>query len=66
MEKLTLSKISKADLKRFVQLEEKGIGSYEWLNLESITITQDEQQQVGYIQSHLLNYSIHLMNEATM
>jgi hypothetical protein len=66
MEKLTLSKISKADLKRFVQLEEKGIGSYEWLNLESITITQDEQQQVGYIQSHLLNYSIHLMNEATI
>ncbi len=66
MEKFTLSKISKADLKRFVNLEENGINSYEWLNIESITLTASEQQQLYYLHSHLLNHSIHFMNEATI
>ncbi|HEY9702515.1 MAG TPA: hypothetical protein V6C58_08720, partial [Allocoleopsis sp.] len=66
MEKLILSKISKADLKRFVTIEEKGIDNYEWLNIEYVTLTENEQQQLYYLQSHLLNYSIHFMNEATI
>jgi hypothetical protein len=66
MEKLTLSKISKADLKRFVKLEEKGINDYHWLNIQSIVLTENEQQQLCYLQSHLLNYDTHLMNEATI
>jgi hypothetical protein len=66
MEKLSFSKVSKADLKRFVQLEEKGIAAYSWLDLDHIQLTKDEVQQLQYIQSHLLNYSLHLMNEATI
>lgn len=66
MEKLTLSKISKADLKKFVTLEEQGIDNYDWLNVEAVILTEKEQQQINYLQSHLLNYDTHLMNEATI
>ena len=66
MEKFTLSKISKPDLKRFVTLEEKRIDNYDWLNVESVTLTESEQQQLYYLHSHLLNYDTHLMNEATI
>lgn len=66
MEKLTLSKITKADLKRFVNLQEKGIDNYDWLNIENVYLTEIEQQQLSYLRSHLLNYDTHLMNEATI
>ncbi|MFM6811912.1 MAG: hypothetical protein ACKPJ4_08215, partial [Dolichospermum sp.] len=66
MEKLTLSKISKADLKKIVHLEEQGIDNYDWLNVENVTLNESEQQQLYYLQSHLLNYSLHFMNEATI
>lgn len=29
-------------------------------------LTEKEQQQINYLQSHLLNYDTHLMNEATI
>ncbi|MFM6024423.1 MAG: hypothetical protein ACKPER_16100 [Dolichospermum sp.] len=66
MEKITLSKISKADLKRIVYLQEQGINNYDWLNIEAVVLTEKEQQQINYLQSHLLNYDTHLMNEATI
>ena len=66
MEKLVFSKITKADLKRFVALDEKGIQDYPWLHTDSIHFGSDDAQQLQYLQSHLLNYDTHLMNEATI
>jgi hypothetical protein len=66
MEKLVFSKISKADLRRFVSLEEQGIQDYPWLDTDSVSLESDDVQQLRYVQSHLLNYDTHLMNEATI
>jgi hypothetical protein len=66
MQKLLLSKISRADLKRYVGFEENGIQAYEWLDIEAIPLTQAESQQLDYVQSNLLNYDTHLMNGATI
>jgi len=66
MEKLVFSKVSKADLRRFVTLEEQGIQTYHWLNTDSVSLKSDDVQQLRYLQSHLLNYDTHLMNEATI
>lgn len=66
MEKLTISGLSKSDLKRLIEIEEQGIGNYEWLTVDEITLTADEQQQLQNIKSRLLNYDTHLMNEATI
>lgn len=66
MEKLLFSKLTKADLKRFVTLEDKGIKSYDWLNVESVSLEPHEKQQLQYLKSHLVNYDTHLMNESTI
>ncbi|MGK7876204.1 MAG: hypothetical protein AB4426_23780 [Xenococcaceae cyanobacterium] len=66
MEKLTISSISKADLKRFVKIKDRGIDNYEWLSVNSIALSENEHQQLENIKSHLLNYDTHLMNEATI
>jgi hypothetical protein len=66
MEKLTLSGLSKATLKRLVNLEERDLATLEWLQVDSISLTAEEQQQVQFIQSRLLRYRAHLMNEATL
>jgi hypothetical protein len=66
MEKLLFSKLSLADLKRFVKLQNKGIAAYEWTRTETISLTEPEVRQVEYLQSHLLNYDTHLVNEATL
>ncbi|MFM6336064.1 MAG: hypothetical protein ACKPGN_12850, partial [Dolichospermum sp.] len=42
------------------------IDNYDWLNVENVTLNESEQQQLYYLQSHLLNYSLHFMNEATI
>ena len=44
MEKLTISGLSKSDLKRLIEIEEQGIGTYEWLMVDEITLTEDEQR----------------------
>lgn len=66
MEKLILSSLSKADLKRFIKIKEIGIEQHEWLDTHSVVLSESEQQQLDHIKSHLLNYDTHLMNEATI
>lgn len=66
MEKLILSKISLADLRRLVTLQEIGIATYPWLQVEAITLTENELRQIQDIRARLLNSSPHLMNEATI
>lgn len=66
MEKLILSKLSMVHLKSLVTLQHKGIALYEWIQVDSLLLTEEEQRQVQDIKSHLLNYDTHLMNEATI
>ncbi len=66
MEKLTSSGLSKARLKRFIHLEERDLNDYEWLQVDSIALTAEEQQHLRPIQSRLRSYRTHLMNEATL
>jgi len=66
MEKLTLSGLSKATLTRFIHLDERDLDSYEWLQVEAISLTATEQQYLQLIQSRLRRYRTHLMNEATL
>lgn len=47
-------------------MEEKGVAAYPWLNDPGIALTDMEQQQLGIIQSRLLNDPTHLLNEATI
>lgn len=66
MEKLVLSDLSKATLKRLVTIQEQNPITLEWLQVDSIALTEAEQQQVQFIQARLLRYHAHLMNEATL
>ncbi|WP_204106228.1 MULTISPECIES: hypothetical protein [Spirulina sp. CCY15215] len=66
MEKLTVSTLSRGGLKQFVKLEERGIQDYDWLDIREAETDESERQQLNHIQLKLLNYSTHLMNEATI
>ena len=67
MAKLTFSNLSKAELKRLVNLQEKPAqSSYPWLQVEDMTLTAVEQQRLQFIQSDLVNLQVHLMNEPTL
>jgi hypothetical protein len=66
MEKLTLSKISLADLKRFVTLQEGTVALHPWTQIDSISLTDNELRQVQDLKSRLSNCDTHLMNEATI
>lgn len=66
MTKLTLSTLSKKNLKQFIQLQELGTTTYPWTEIDSIPLDEREQRQTQEITSRLLNYQTHLMNEATI
>jgi len=66
MEKLTFSKLSLTDLKRFVTLQEGPIAPYPWTHVDSIILTDQELQQLQYVKSRLVNYDTQLMNEITL
>jgi hypothetical protein len=66
MDKLTFSKLSLAEIKRVISLQEGPIAPYQWTQVDSIALTDHELRQVQDIKSHLLNCDTHLMNEATI
>lgn len=66
MTQFVLSQLSLSDLRNLVHLQERGIALYDWTQVDLIQLSEGEQQQVHTIQSHLLNYQTHLMNEATI
>lgn len=66
MPKLTFSGISASDLKPLIHLEERAIADYSWTQVETLALSETEQQQLQVIASRLLNYPLHLMNEATI
>lgn len=66
MEKLTFSNLSLSNLKRWVNLYEYGIAEYDWLKVDSIPLSEDEQQQLQYLKLRLQHSRMLLMNEATI
>lgn len=66
MDTLTLSAVTLADIKRYVNLQEKEMAAHAWTQADSQLLSEREQQQLQEIVSHLLNYQVHLMNEATI
>lgn len=66
MTSFILSKISLADLKNLVFIRERGVENYDWTQIDQIQINDTENRRLQDIQSHLLNYQTHLMNEATI
>lgn len=64
--KLTLASLSLQEIKKFVQLIEGRVGTYDWNNVEDLTVTPHEQQQLIEVRSHLINRDTTLMNEATI
>jgi hypothetical protein len=66
MEKLIFSKISLADLKPLVNLQHKGIATYQWTQVDSFPLTDHELRQLQDIKSHLFNCDTQLMNEITI
>lgn len=64
MNKFTFSKITRADLKHLVLLQEQEIAAYDWTQTDSVPLDEREQGLLKEIKLHLLNS--HLMNEATI
>ena len=60
MIKLTFSKITRDELKQFVNIQEQGIATYPWTQDDAISIDEKEQNYLQAIQSHLFNYDTHL------
>ncbi|MDY6783412.1 MAG: hypothetical protein SW833_12875 [Cyanobacteriota bacterium] len=66
MTKLAFAGVTLADLKPLIHLEEKAVADYAWTQVEHLPLSEIEQQQLQAISSRLLNYPLHLMNEATI
>jgi hypothetical protein len=64
--KLTLGKVTLAEIKRFVKLIEQEVSDYEWTQVESITLTDQESQSLQEIKARLRRQPVHRMNEATL
>jgi hypothetical protein len=63
--RLTFAELSLGTIKRLVQLHERGVVPAHWEKMQAPLLVQ-EQQQLQMITSHLLNYQLNLMNEATI
>jgi hypothetical protein len=66
MDKFTPSTLSLTNLKRLVNLQVHKVGNHEWIQTDSIRLTEREQRRLQDIISDLLDYPLHLMNEATL
>jgi hypothetical protein len=66
MPQLLLSKIKPAELKSLIAIEERGIAAYPWLNIDTIALSDTDQQQIDRLRNRLLNERTLLMNEATV
>ncbi|CAK0757362.1 conserved hypothetical protein [Gammaproteobacteria bacterium] len=66
MEKSSFTALSLSTLKRWITLREDGVVNENWLNIDSILLTEDEQKQLQYLKMRLRNSRMLLMNEATV
>lgn len=66
METLKFSTLTKADLRRVVDLNECGIEAYPWSIPGEVAMSETEQLQLQALNAKLLHVQVHLMNEATI
>jgi len=59
-------KISLADLKQVVNLRPQGMGDYDWLNTDSIPLSNYEKERLADLQRSISKTRSHLLNEATI
>ena len=64
--KLVLSTLSLAELKQYVNVEQKGIRNYVWTHVEAVALTPEEEHRVQSLQKLLATDPVHLLNEATI
>ena len=63
---LTFSKLSLADLKRVVHLKENGIRDYPWTQVDSLPLSDREQERLKDLEQLLDADPVHLLNESTI
>ena len=66
MEKLSLSSLTLAALKRHITLTEKTGIHHDWLNTDQTEISEREQRYIDDLQQALKSIQVHLLNEATL
>lgn len=66
MDKFKASTLSLINLKQLVNLQVHTVGNYAWTQTNCIQLTEREQRRLQDIVSDLLDYPLHLMNEATL
>jgi hypothetical protein len=66
VKQLTMGKLTLADIRQVVQLQEEGVRDYPWLAVEDIVLSPDEETQLKFMQSKLTHEPTHLLNEATI
>ena len=66
MERLRLSDISLAGIRRLVHLHEDDAPSDTWLQVDAVMLTSNEQRRLQDLQAQFVNERVHLFNEATL
>lgn len=66
MKRLKLSALDLDALQSVVDIEERPIADYPWLDVDHIVLSEDDQQQIGAIVRRLRKSSTNLFNEATI
>ncbi|MEO0536237.1 MAG: hypothetical protein AAF215_20475 [Cyanobacteria bacterium P01_A01_bin.123] len=66
MKQLLFSNLTLADLKPLVEINDRGVGKRDWMQVDGVSLTDNEQRQLQDVQSRLVNYRTQLMNEATV
>jgi hypothetical protein len=66
MEKLKLSSLTLAALKRHITLTEKIGIHHDWLNTDQTEISEREKRYIDDLQQALKSIQVHLLNEATL
>ncbi|MEO0458928.1 MAG: hypothetical protein AAF152_20430 [Cyanobacteria bacterium P01_A01_bin.114] len=66
MIQLSFANLSLSDLEPLVNMRKLGIAEYDWTQVDAVTLSVSEQQDVDKIQARLLKSATLLMNETTI
>jgi hypothetical protein len=63
---ISVGKLSLNDLRPLLDLDEREVADYPWLQVQDIPLSESEQQQLDWVKSRLVDEQTHLLNEATI
>lgn len=66
METLSIGKLNCESFAPFVEIHEQPMMNYPWTEVDGISLTEIEQNQLKFITQKLLDEPAHLLNEATI